>query len=239
MRIGDDPMPNSGWVLLGVLILLGVLGAVGALFAWRMAIREPEREPRIEVLAGIGGGLITGIAVGVSALFLEQALGESQKTAAWRANVEIAESIPGFTPGDRYVADINFSGKKLHNADLKGADLRGTQLRDTDLTGADLRGARMQGANLVGTNFFEADLRGAHLDGAHLESANFTHAIVNATETSYNGATINLLTCWPVGVDTGKLKREIVEGHQHADFHWGQMVPNCTLWKHGERTDKS
>lgn len=229
-------MPFTGWVLLGVLILLGILGAAGAAFAWRMAIRESEREPRIEVLAGIGGGLITGIAIGVSALFLEQALGENQKYAAWRANVEIAEHIPGFAPGDRNIKGINFSGKTLKNADLKGADLRNAQLRDTDLTGADLRNAHMQGANLIGANFFEADVRGAEFDGAQLESANFTHAIVNVKETSFGGASVNALTCWPVGVDRELLAEKILKGDQHDGFPWGQQDPGCDFWEAGRRT---
>ncbi|GGT12636.1 pentapeptide repeat-containing protein [Streptomyces purpureus] len=228
-------MPDSGWALLGVLILLGILGAAGAAFAWRLAVREAAREPRIEVLAGIGGGLITGIAIGVSALFLEQSLQESQKYAAWRANVEIAEAIPGFTPGDRDIKGINFSGKALHNADLRGADLRHAQLRDTDLTGADLRGAQMQDANLIGANFYEADLRDADLDGAQLESANFTHAIVNGPKTSFHGTSINSLTCWPKEFLTEKLEGHDVEGGQDDDYKWGQKVPHCALWKGGER----
>ncbi|MFE5518339.1 pentapeptide repeat-containing protein [Streptomyces virginiae] len=228
-------MTVSGQVLLAVLGLLGVLGAAGAIFAWRMAVREPEREPRIEVLAGIGGGLITGIAVGVSALFLEQALEESQKYATWRANVEVADSIPGFTPGGRDISGINLSGKSLRDADLKGVNLRKAQLRDTDLRGAELQGAEMQGANLIGANFFEADLTGAHLDGAQLESANFTRAVVNGEEPIFVGATVNSLTCWPADVDTNKLKRELAPRPWVGDFHWGQRLPNCTLWSGNER----
>lgn len=229
-------MPTTGWVLLGVLILLGVLGTTGAVFAWRMAVREPEREPRIEVLAGIGGGLITGIAIGVSALFLEQALGENQKYAAWLANVEIAESIPGFTPGDRDIEGINFSGKELKNADLKKADLRKAQFRDTDLTGADLRDAQLQGANLVGANFYQADLRGADLSGAKLESANFTRATILHKETSFDDASVNSHTCWPEGVRPEQVAEKIW-GHPRHEFTSDQFAPNCPLWKAGERTD--
>ncbi|MEV7521686.1 pentapeptide repeat-containing protein [Streptomyces sp. NPDC091371] len=214
-----------------MLILLGVLGAMGAVFAWWMAIKEPEREPKIEVLAGIGGGLITGIAVGVSALFLEQALSESQKYAAWRANVEIAESIPGFSPGDRDIAGINFSGKSLHNADLRGADLRGAQLRDTDLTGANLSEAKLQGAHLIGANFYEADLSGAKLDGAELHSANLTHALVNVEATTFHGAMVDSHTCWPEGVQQEKVDSTIPNNEER-----GEKVPKCTLWKDGERT---
>ncbi|MER5932012.1 pentapeptide repeat-containing protein [Streptomyces sp. NPDC002054] len=220
-----------------MLVILGVLGAAGAIFAWRMAIKEPEREPRIEVLAGIGGGLITGIAVGVSALFLEQSLGERQKYSAWRANVEIAESIPGFTPGSRDIQGINFSGKVLHNADFRGADLRKAQLRDTDLTGADLRGARMQGANLVGANFYQADLRGAHLEGTWLHAANFTEATINDDATYFTGAIVDIDTCWPTKVDVPKLARHIFNHYEHVRAHWGGLAPDCPLWKNGERMD--
>ncbi|MEU9159927.1 pentapeptide repeat-containing protein [Streptomyces sp. NPDC048424] len=229
-------MPDTGWALLGVLIFLGILGAAGAIFAWRMAVREPEREPRIEVLAGIGGGLITGIAVGVSALFLEQALGESQKYAAWRANVEIAASIPGFTPGDHDIAGINFSAKELHNADLRGADLRNAQLRDTDLTGADLTGAKLQGANLIGANFYEANLTGAHLDGAELQSANLTRAVIDAEGTTFHGATVDKRTCWPDGVMQEKVDSVIVRNEGRDTFRGGEKAPACSLWKEGDRT---
>ncbi|MGW6980686.1 pentapeptide repeat-containing protein [Streptomyces sp. NPDC054932] len=228
-------MPDSGWALLGVLILLGILGAAGAAFAWWMATKEPEREPKIEVLAGIGGGLITGIAVGVSALFLEQELEESQKYAAWRANVEIAATIPGFSPGDRDIAGINFSGKSLHNADLTGVDLRNAQLRDTDLTGADLTDADLQGANLIGANFYQANLTGAHLDRAALQSANLTHAVIDSEGTNFHGASVDAHTCWPVGVVQEKIDSVIVTNDGPDPFHGGEKAPDCSLWKDGNR----
>ncbi|MFD6111825.1 pentapeptide repeat-containing protein [Streptomyces yangpuensis] len=218
-----------------MLILLGVLGTAGAVFAWRMAIKEPEREPKIEVLAGIGGGLITGIAVGVSALFLEEALSESQKYATWRASVEIAESIPGFSPGDRDIAGINFSGKSLHNADLSGVDLRGAQLRDTDLTGADLSGALLQGANLIGANFYEADLSGAKFEGAELQSANLTHAQVNVEATTFHGAVVDSHTCWPKGIQQEKVDSTVPNDKKAGEDSRGEKVPYCTMWTNGER----
>ncbi|MEV4192808.1 pentapeptide repeat-containing protein [Streptomyces toxytricini] len=229
-------MPSRGWILLTVLIVLGVLGALGAVFAWRMAVKEPEREPKIEVLAGIGGGLITGIAVGVSALFLEDALGEKQKYATWRANVEVAASIPGFSPGDRDISGINFSGKSLHNADLRGADLHGAQLRDTDLTGADLSGANLQDANLVGANFYEADLRGAHFEKAQLQSANLSRAIINTEGTTFHGAQVDVHTCWPDGIQQEKVDSVFSRNEAPDAFPHGEKAPHCTLWNERERT---
>ncbi|MFF8382128.1 pentapeptide repeat-containing protein [Streptomyces kanasensis] len=222
-----------------MLILLGILGAVGAIFAWRMALSEPEREPRIEVLAGIGGGLVTGIAVGISALFLEQTLGEAQKYAAWRANIEIAAVIPGFTPGDRDVKGINFSGKVLHDADFTGADLRGVRFRDADLRGAIFDNAKMQGAELIGANLQDASLRGADLTRAELESANLTGAVVNAPETTFKDARVDKHTCWPAGVERKKVHAAtmykadaeryvpVPESPEGDAFLGGQQAPVC------------
>ncbi|MEU3774990.1 pentapeptide repeat-containing protein [Streptomyces sp. NPDC032472] len=117
--------------------VLLALGGFLALRAWRMARREPESEPRIEVLAGIGGGLVCGIAVGLSALFMSESIRLSQEHASWRAGVESAASVPGFAAaGHDDVKTINFSGKSLHDANFNHADLRGAQFRDADLTGA-------------------------------------------------------------------------------------------------------
>ncbi|MER6618686.1 pentapeptide repeat-containing protein [Streptomyces xantholiticus] len=236
------------WALLGMLILFGILGAVGAIFAWRMALREPEREPKIEVLAGIGGGLVTGIAIGVSALFLEVEIGESQKDAAWRANIEIAAVIPGFTPGDRDVKDINFSGKVLRDADFTGAELKGVRFRDADLRGAVFDNAKMQDAELIGANLEDSSLKGADLTGAKLESANLTGAIVNVPKTTFKNAHVDKYTCWPVGVDRKKVDAATIykdnveryvpvpespEGDKDK-FLGGQPAPHCDKWKHGK-----
>ncbi|MEU2395578.1 pentapeptide repeat-containing protein [Streptomyces sp. NPDC007369] len=226
-----------------MLLLLGVLGALGAAFAWRMAVREPESEPRIEVLAGIGGGLVTGIAIGVSALFLEQSFGESQKYAAWRANVEIAESIPGFTPGGRNMDGINFSGKELSNADFREAELEGFRFRESILRGANLEGAQLQDANLIGANLYQAGLNGAALKGALLHSANLTHAELGPA-TSFAGVKVNAYTCWPKGVPKKVLDEVVVEKHTDEltgkvlgpcddlrdGIRGGEEAPRCTLW---------
>jgi hypothetical protein len=229
------PVPDMSWALLGVLILLGALGALGAVYAWRMAVREPEREPRIEVLAGIGGGLITGIAVGLSALFLEQSLGETQKYASWRANVEIASSIPGFMPGDRNIEGINFSGKELRNADFTGIAVRDVQFRDADLTGAVFDRADLRGANLIGANFYEASLKDAKLDRALLQGANLTGAIIATDDISFRGAQVNAETCWPEGVPQ-RILDMVTDLANPADRSPGQIAPNCTLWDGKERT---
>ncbi|MFD6966896.1 pentapeptide repeat-containing protein [Streptomyces sp. NPDC059979] len=244
-------VPETGplaWVLIGVLLFLGALGGIGAVAAWKMAVREPESEPRIEVLAGIGGGLVTGIAIGISALFLEQSMGESQKYAAWRANVEIAQTIPGFTPRGRDMEGINFSGKGLPNADLHDAELGDLKFRETELRGADLSGAQLQRADLIGANLYEATLRGANLEGASLHSANLSHAVVNDDETSFDGAKVNAYTCWPNGVLPEKLAHVILEGYvdeltgeklgpsedMRDGLKGGEEAPDCTLWEGGE-----
>ncbi|WP_405806256.1 pentapeptide repeat-containing protein [Streptomyces sp. NBC_00210] len=196
-------MPVAGpwqWTLVGVLVVLGIMFA---LLAWKMAVKEREQEPRIEVLSAVGGGLITGLAVGLAVLFLQKSFEESQKYATWRASVEVAESIPGFDPAGRDIKGINFSGKKLHAADFTGADLQGSKLRDADLEGAVFDNADLRGANLIGANLKETSFNGANLEGALLQDADFSYATVSV---KVQHAEVNARTCWPL-----TLKREVLE----------------------------
>ncbi|MFJ9642864.1 pentapeptide repeat-containing protein [Streptomyces sp. NPDC101206] len=247
-------MPDAGpwqWALTSVLL---VLGCFLAFRAWRMASKEPESEPRIEVLAGIGGGLVCGIAVGLSALFLGESIRVSQENAAWRASVESADSIPGLTVAGHDIKGINFSGKSLHNADFTGADLRGARFQDADLTGADFARADLRRANLIGANLQDASLADADLGQASLHSANLSHAIVTGPKTSFSGAKVNARTCWPKGLTHEQLDKLLngvaVEGYVDdssgrtltvredlAEDHvfGGQQAPRCDLGKHGER----
>ncbi|MGW1610133.1 pentapeptide repeat-containing protein [Streptomyces sp. NPDC002285] len=184
--------------------MLVVLGMMFAVLAWRMAIKEREKEPRIEVLSAVGGGLITGLAVGLAVLFLQKSFEESQKYATWRASVEVAESIPGFDPNGRDIQGINFSGKRLHAADLAGADLEDSQLRDADLEGAVLDRANLRGANLIGADLSKASLNGADLEGALLQDANFSHAIISV---QIENAQVNARTCWPLTMRSDLLEK--------------------------------
>ncbi|MFD7626064.1 pentapeptide repeat-containing protein [Streptomyces sp. NPDC059851] len=217
-------------------------------------MKEPESEPRIEVMAGIGGGLVCGIAVGLSALFLGESIRESQENAAWRASVESAHSIPGLTVAGHDIKGINFSGKSLHNADFTKADLRGARFQDADLTGASFKGADLREANLIGANLQDASLEDADLGRASLHSANLSHAIVTGPKTSLSGAKVNPRTCWPKaltreqldellnGVAVEKYVDEksgrtltVREDLKEDDVFGGQQAPSCTLWKRGER----
>ncbi|MEU4352089.1 pentapeptide repeat-containing protein [Streptomyces sp. NPDC023838] len=196
-------MPVAGpwqWTLVGILIVLGIMFAA---LAWRMAVKEREKEPRIEVLAAVGGGLITGLAVGLAVLFLQKSFEDSQKYATWRASVEVTESIPGFDPGGRDIKGINFSGKKLYDADFTDADLQGSKFRDADLQGAVFDNANLQDADLIGANLKEASFNGANLEGALLQDADFSYAIVSV---KIDNAQVNARTCWP-----RTLKREVLE----------------------------
>ncbi|MFI2371234.1 pentapeptide repeat-containing protein [Streptomyces sp. NPDC018833] len=254
-------MFDHGWLigLVALIATLAVAGSILALSAWRMARNEEKttREPKIEVLAGIGGGLVTGIAVGLSALFLEQSIENAQLYATWKSNVEVADSIPGFDPDGRDIEGINFSGKELRDADFKDNEkLKGAQFRDTDLTGADFRNANLTGANLIGANLQEADLTGATLDGAMLQSANLAGAIINHPGTSFNGAMVNAYTCWPEDVDVRKVEgvvavkayssyrdgKTVTVAEEGDDgfiggerYEGGENPKQCTMWKEGKR----
>ncbi|WP_327711318.1 pentapeptide repeat-containing protein [Streptomyces sp. NBC_00464] len=162
-----------------------------------MAKKGPEgTTARVEVLSGIGGGLITGFAVGLSVLFLERGFVAAQERAAWRANVEIAESIPGFTPGKRSLEGMHFAGKRLKDADFRNLDLHGVSFRDTELLGARFDGANLRGADFTNADletaiFGKADLSKALLLGSNLGRADMAHV------KSVHEAQVNTNTCWP------------------------------------------
>ncbi|MFD9009473.1 pentapeptide repeat-containing protein [Streptomyces sp. NPDC059552] len=162
-----------------------------------MAKKGPEgTTARVEVLSGIGGGLITGFAVGLSVLFLEKGFVAAQERAVWRANVEIAESIPGFTPGGRPLDGMHFTGKKMKGADFSGLDLRGMSFRDAELLGADFDGADLRGADFTHANLETASFRKADLSDALLLSANMGRAEMRDIGSMRN-AQVNKKTCWP------------------------------------------
>ncbi|MFL4949067.1 pentapeptide repeat-containing protein [Streptomyces sp. MMS24-I31] len=123
-----------------------------------MAIHQTEKGSRIGVLSAIGGGLITGLSVGLATLNLQIAFDASAKYATWRADVEAAESIPGCSPGNRDIHGINFSGNTLRDAVFTNVDLRGAQFRDTILKGAVFDGADLRGANFVGADLEASSL---------------------------------------------------------------------------------
>lgn len=173
------------------------VGIALAAYGWHMAKKGPEgTTARVEVLSGIGGGLITGFAVGLSVLFLEKGFVAAQERAVWRANVEIAESIPGFTPGERSLDGMHFTGKRMKGADFSGLDLRDLSFRDAELLGADFDGADLRGADFTGANLETATFRKADLPDALLLSANLGRADMRGVK-SMVGAQVNKKTCWP------------------------------------------
>ncbi|MEV6399061.1 pentapeptide repeat-containing protein [Streptomyces sp. NPDC051907] len=219
------------WALVAVLVVLGVYFA---LRAWRMALKERGQEPRIEVLAAVGGGLLSGLAVGLAVLLIQRTYEDAQRYSIWKSGVEVADRIPGFTPGERAVKDINFSGKDLRNADFTDADLQGTEFRDANLRGAvfdsaDLRDANLIGADLTYASFAEADLR-----GALLQDARFSFAIVSEN-LLVEGAQVNARTCWPATLIDDRLRGvEVTDAYdvhgvrQHDsddEFVGGQQYP--------------
>ncbi|MFF9062858.1 pentapeptide repeat-containing protein [Streptomyces sp. NPDC014882] len=234
-------MPTAGpwqWALIAALVVLGSLFAADA---WRMAVHQRDTESRIGVLSAIGGGLITGLAVGLAVLFLQASFEESQKYAAWRANVEAAESIPGFSPGKRDIHEINFSGKILRDADFTGVDLRGVKFRDAVLVGAVFDGANLQGAELIGADLEATSFRKADLREAKLQSADFTHAAINISAKSFADAEVNARTCWPKDLSPDMLRTVEVKEFWNRDgrlitpqqewredgFRGGERAPHC------------
>jgi uncharacterized protein YjbI with pentapeptide repeats len=69
------------------------------------------------------------------------------------------------------LAEANFQGADLIEANLERAILTGTDLSGAYLVGANLPQANLRGANLSGSYLEGADLRGADLRGANLSTA--------------------------------------------------------------------
>ena len=91
------------------------------------------------------------------------------------ANFSPLEVRPGqgtlVTLSRNVLKSCDFSGARLHNANLTRAVLLFSRF-----TGADLSGAKLAGADLSRTDFSGADLTGADLTDADLDGANFVGA---------------------------------------------------------------
>jgi hypothetical protein len=190
-------------VTLATEALVAALVGVGLLslgLAWVLAGRKNERKfvDRAQVLGALGAGLLTGAAVAFGVVLLQKWDTNSSADAAWRANVDAAATIPGFSPDGHSLHGLNLSGKDLHDAELHGADLSGDRLRDTNLTGADLTDANLRGAVLTGAILKAANLSGADLSGAQIFDTQFEQADIKGVK-SLAGAQANVTTCWPPG----------------------------------------
>ncbi|WBO61636.1 pentapeptide repeat-containing protein [Streptomyces camelliae] len=229
------------WLLICTLLVLGCLFAIDA---WRLAVHQTEKGSRIGVLSALGGGLITGLSVGLATLNLQMSFEATTKYATWKADVEAATSIPGFSPGHRDIRGINFSGKSLHDADFTHEDLHGMQFRDADLTGAVFDGADLQGVNFVGADLESTSFMDSNLKNALLQSADLTHAAVNGSAPqNYAGVQVNGRTCWPKNVDREILKTVTVKPFWERDdtiltpqqeqkedgVRGGEIAPRCHL----------
>jgi uncharacterized protein YjbI with pentapeptide repeats len=141
---------------------------------------------------------LTGAGVTVGVVVLQQWLTDANANALWRANVQTAASIPGFTLDNHSLQGLNLSGKQLRDAELRGAKLTGVEFRDTNLSGADLTNANFHGDVMYSANLYNTNLIGADLSDAQLQGALFVHADIYSVK-SLRGATANAATCWPHG----------------------------------------
>jgi uncharacterized protein YjbI with pentapeptide repeats len=235
-----------------VLVALAVISAflfvlgMGLLArAWRLAgscttPADTSQATKAQLLGGLAAGVLTGAVATLAVLLLQQWLSASSADTVWRANVATAADIPGFTPGNHSLQDLNLSGKQLEDANLSGADLRGVPLEDTDLRGAHLGHANLQGDNLIGANLASAELPGANLSGAKLQAARFDNAYVEKARFAEfkNGkwirAIANISTCWPQGFLHSRKAKQIRMGPSQysGGLSRGREQPHClpTHW---------
>ncbi|MET8580336.1 pentapeptide repeat-containing protein [Streptomyces collinus] len=180
------------WALVIVLVVAGLLLAG---IAWKMAIGTHQASTESSVLAGIGGGLITGFAVSLSVFFLQHSFEKTQEEATWRANVQLTSRISGFNPHRHSVKGLTFAGKELLDADFSGMDLEGFSFRDAKLNGAVFDDADLKGANFIGADLSEASFRRANLEHALLLSTRMH--LTDLRGVRYKKTQVNYLTCWP------------------------------------------
>jgi Pentapeptide repeats (8 copies) len=226
-------------------VFLLVLGVVLWVIAWQRAggsgtPANTSQANRAQLLGALAAGVLTGAFATVAVLLLQQWLSVSSADTVWRANVETAADIPGFTPGQHSLQGLNLSGKQLEDANLSRADLRGVQMQDTDLRGAYLGGAKLQGDNMIGANLASAELPGANLSGAQLQAARFDNAYVEKARFAEfkNGkwirAIANASTCWPQGFLETRRAKQIRMGpdQYYPGLSRGIEQPHClpTHW---------
>ncbi|MBL1110604.1 pentapeptide repeat-containing protein [Streptomyces sp. 5-8] len=180
------------WALVIVLIVTGLLLAG---IAWKMAIGTHQASTESGVLAGIGGGLITGFAVSLSVFFLQHSFEKTQEEATWRANVQLTSRISGFDPHHHSIKGLSFEGKELLDANFRGMNLKGYSFRDAKLHGAVFDDADLRGANFTGADLSEASLRRVNLDRALLLSTRMH--LTDLRGVRYKKTQANYLTCWP------------------------------------------
>jgi uncharacterized protein YjbI with pentapeptide repeats len=74
------------------------------------------------------------------------------------------------------LADVDFSGMKLHNANLSDTDLRRSNLKNTDFRGANLVRADLRAANINKAGFNLAKLREANFSEAYIRESDLSEA---------------------------------------------------------------
>lgn len=135
---------------------------------------------------------------------------------------------------DLLAAQLNLSGKDLHEMDLSNLNLSGANLYDANLRGADLTETNLKGAQLQ-----QADLRGATLiatqfDGADLSNADLREATL--TLTRFRDAWLGAVRFGPVDLSTADLRAAKLGGTDldHVNFVGVQGNGPCfnvtTLW---------
>jgi uncharacterized protein YjbI with pentapeptide repeats len=207
--------------LIAISVFLFILGAILWWKAWRDAGGSTAKANRAQLLGSLASGVLTGAVAAVAVLLLQQWLSTSSADTLWRADVETAADIPGFTPGNHSLQGLNLSGKQLEDAGLDNANLTGVDLNDTDLRSAYFDKANLQGVNMIGANLATAELPGANLSGAKLQAARFDYAYVwDTTFAEFkNGkwirAMANAETCWPRGFLESPKAKQIMPGLDH------------------------
>ncbi|TVZ76577.1 pentapeptide repeat-containing protein [Streptomyces sp. BK340] len=216
----------------------------GKVSRWRIArwLRKPVQGDgnlnvgRTGLLAGLGAGILTSLAVTFTLFAVQYSLQQSQDESTWKSSVATAADLPGFEPGHHKLNGMNFSGKQMRDADFRNTHLSGigVKFEDSILENSHFEGADARGVDFLGAHFSGSEFANTNLSGADLRSADLSHTSISGAK-SLDGALVNQQTCWPHGFTKSIKFREAClrkwEWHDpnnnKVHISYGQEWPAC------------
>ncbi|MFB0617538.1 pentapeptide repeat-containing protein [Streptomyces sp. AGS-58] len=232
----------------GVLLLLGAWimsqkpkDSGWRVFQWLRHIGTPDGDTRVGrtgLVAGLGAGILTSLAVTFTLFAVQYSLQKSQDEATWKSGIATAWNLPGFELDGHQgqVNGMNFSGKQMHDADFRKAHLRdaGVKFEDAMLENSHFEEADLRGVDFLGAHLSGSEFAGVDLGGADLRSADLSHTTIAGAK-SISGALVNSQTCWPHGFMSSQMFKKAqlhkTEWHDPANNRvyatYGQEWPAC------------
>ena len=211
-------LPRGDWDVSSLLLTLSGMASVICvllgIYLWRPMRKDAKSR------ASAGSALMTGAVVAIAIFFLqlgtevrfreiEDRRSNERAVQDLKLQVAIQQKLEGFDFRDvrsdlsrfyfrgKKLAEADFRGVRVNEADFSGADLRGAKLDRAELHDAELISANLEGAFLSDAELLRADLTSACLRGAILTAADLTGADLTGADLS--DAEFNAETVWISG----------------------------------------